>query len=311
MRFLKIGGKSLTDPPYNRFFDFIAPGADRFGILKSLLEEFQLNSLVLPIAGNRHFLIFPRGQGLKSSPGTGFPFRGQSPIVLAAHYDRVPQSPGANDNSAAVFHLIKAALRLEERKTGYWIIIFTDKEELGAGEGITSQGSYTLAETLRQEGLGEARVYIFDACGAGNTLIISTTTDHLLQNDAGTGARKAQRHIQGLRNLALETARNLNLEKTLLLPTPFSDDAGFLRAGIPAQTITTLPAAEAFPFAALLRGQPHFSDALLSRESQEIADKQRIPETWRSLNSPTDDHQRLTPEYYDQIIRFAVGLCRG
>ncbi|GHU69168.1 hypothetical protein FACS189450_01500 [Spirochaetia bacterium] len=298
----------LNDPPYNRFFDFIEAGADRFTIIKSLLEEFHLNSLVLPIAGNRHFFVFPQGQSLKSS--LGFPFRGKKPIVLAAHYDRVRASPGANDNSAAVFHLIKTALKLEGHRADNWIIIFTDKEELGAGEGIMDQGSYTLAETLRQGGLGGGRVFIFDACGAGDTLIISTTTDHLLRNDEGPGIRKARRQIQDLRRHALKTARDLNLAKVLLIPTPFSDDAGFLRAGIPAQTITMLPAAEAHPFATLLRGQPEFSDALLSREIQETADKQRIPETWRSLNSPEDNHLRLSPEHYGQIVSFAVGLCR-
>jgi hypothetical protein len=300
--------KDPADPPYNRFLDFIEAGADRFGIIKSLLEEFHLNSLVLPIAGNRHFFIFPRARSLKTS--AGFPFRDQNPVILAAHYDRVPQSPGANDNSAAVFHLIKTALKLEEQKAGRWIIIFTDKEELRAGEGITDQGSYTLAETLRQGGLGGPRVFIFDACGAGDTLIISTATDHLLRNDEGPGIRKARQQIQDLRRHALKTARDLNLQKVLLLPTPFSDDAGFLRAGIPAQTITMLPAAEAHPFAALLRGQPHFSGALLSREIQETADKERIPETWRSLNSPEDSHLRLSPEHYGQIVRFAAGLCR-
>jgi hypothetical protein len=310
VQFLKLRGKPLAEPPYNRFFDFIAPGADRFGILKNMLEELHFNSMVLPIAGNRHFFVFPWGQSLQFSSKNGFPFRGQSPIVLAAHYDRVPQSPGANDNSAAVFQLIKTALRLEARMIGNWIIIFTDKEELSAGEGITNQGSYTLAETLLKGGLSKARVYIFDACGAGDTLIISTTTDHLLRNDTGPGIRKAKQHIQGLRDHALEAARNLNLQKVLLLPTPFSDDAGFLRAGIPAQTITMLPGAEASPFAALLRGQPDFSDALLSREIQETANKQRIPKTWRSLNGPADSHLRLTPEYYDQIVRFAIDLCR-
>jgi hypothetical protein len=310
MQFLKLRGKPLSDPPYNRFFDFIAPDVDRFEILKTLLEEFHFKFMVLPIAGNRHFFVFPREQSLKSSSIKNFPFHGQNPIVMVAHYDRVPKSPGANDNSAAVFQLIKTALRLEARMEDRWIIIFTDKEELSAGEGITSQGSYTLAETLRQGGLSKARIYIFDACGTGDTLIISTTTDHLLRNDTGPGIRKARQHIQGLRNHALRTVHNLNMQKVLLIPTPFSDDAGFLRAGIPAQTITMLPAAEASPFAALLRGQPDFSDALLSREIQETANKQRIPKTWRSLNGPADSHLRLTPEHFDQIIRFAIDLCR-
>jgi hypothetical protein len=296
--------------PYNRFMEFIAPQADRYAILASMLDKAELNSLVLPISGNRHFFIFPKGNPVKPGDGAGFPFRGQSPIILAAHYDRVGGSPGANDNSAAVFHLLETAQRLYKEGTGYWIIIFTDKEELEQGEPLTDQGSYTLGETLRQGGLADARVYIFDACGTGDTLVISTVTDYLLKNDESPGSRKARQLIQDLRNHALETSGDLRMSKVLLAPTPFSDDAGFLRSGIPAQTITVLPTSEAAPFASLLRNRPDFADALISREVRRSADRMLIPETWRSLNGPSDSHLRLTPEFYDRIIRFAVALCR-
>jgi hypothetical protein len=296
--------------PYSRFFNFIAPGADRFGILKALTEEINLNSVVIPVKGNRHFFVFPGGQNIKAAAEGGFPFRGRSPVVLAAHYDRTPGSPGANDNSAAVFQLLKTAQRLGELGADYWIIIFTDKEELKAGEGIQDQGAFTLAENLRLWGLGNARVFIFDACGTGDTLIISNTTDYLLKNDERPGIRKARQLIQGLRDHALETARQLRLDKVLLIPTPFSDDAGFLRAGIPALTITALPEKEAAPYAGILRKRPDFAELLISGKLKEAADRQTIPETWRFINGPSDSHLRLTPESYGRIIRFAAELCR-
>ncbi|MDR2133862.1 MAG: Zn-dependent exopeptidase M28 [Treponema sp.] len=297
------------ESPYERFFDFIAPGADRYTILLAQTEKLALNSVVIPVNGNSHFFIFPRERGLK--PSAGVPFRGQSPAILVAHYDRAAGSPGANDNSAAVFQLLKAAIRLGELGADYWIVIFTDKEELGAGEGIRDQGSFALAEKLRTWGLGDARVFNFDACGTGDTFVISSTTDYLLKNDKRPGIRKAKQLILGLRDHALDTARYLGMDRVLLAPTPFSDDAGFLRAGIPAQTVTVLPAGEAGPYASLLRKRPEFADSLISGKIRDNADRLLIPETWRCLNGPSDSHLRLTPEFYDRVVRFAVELCRG
>jgi hypothetical protein len=296
---------------YTRFLDFIAPEADRYGILLSLTEQLGLNSAVLSVKGNRHFFIFPGGQKIAAAGQGGFPFSGRSPVVLAAHYDRVPGSPGANDNSAAVFHLLKTALGLEKIKAGYWIIIFTDKEELKTGEGIRDQGSFTLAEKLKSWGLGNSRVFILDACGSGDTIIVSNTTDYFLKNDGRPGILKIRPLIQDLRDHALRTARLLRLDRVLLIPTPFSDDAGFLRAGIPAQTITVLPSEEAAPYAALLRKRPEFAEALIAGTLHTAADRLLIPETWRCINGPSDSRLRLTPEHYNRIIRFALELCRG
>jgi hypothetical protein len=230
-------------------------------------------------------------------------------VVLVAHYDRVADSPGANDNSASVFLLIETALKLREKKALNWLIIFTDKEELTAGEGIRHQGSYTLARGLLSAGLGKGRFYTFDACGSGDTLIISTTADYLMKNERGLGISRTRQAVRRLRTRALETARRLRLDRVLLAPTPFSDDAGFLRAGIAAQTITVLPAREAIPFTSLLRTKPAFADALVKREVQESCDRRLIPETWRSLNGPQDSPHRLTPRYFGRVVRFALGLC--
>jgi hypothetical protein len=295
--------------PYHRFNDFLAPGADRFGILGNLLEEleFGYSSIVLGAPRGRkrrHFFVLPhRGQGF---PPGEFPA-----VVLVAHYDRAADSPGANDNSAAVFMLLEAGLRMREDALRNWLIIFTDKEELGPGEGIRDQGSYGLARNLRETALRDCRYYIFDACGSGDTLIISTMTDHLIKNETGPGAARTMRVVKTLREGALKTARKLMMDRVLLVPTPFSDDAGFLRAGLAAQTITVLPAGEAAGLASLLRSKPAYINALISREAKTTAAPLPLPETWRSLNGPGDSPQRLTPKNYPRVVQFACELCRG
>jgi hypothetical protein len=299
MQYLNSRGKPLTEPPFHRFFEFIAPEAKRFDILRSLLLEMGLNHMVFPVEGNRHFLIFP--------PGTGLPFQNRPAMVLAAHYDRAPGSPGANDNSAAVFLLLRAA----QKNQGSWVIILTDKEELREGQGIRDQGAYSLGEALRRNGIGAAKLFIFDACGAGDTLIISTGTDRLLQNERGAGALHTRFSIRALRDQALQAARNIGLDQVLLLPTPFSDDAGFLRSGINAQIITALPRAEASAFASVVRARPELAGALISREQARGLEKTLIPETWRRLNTPGDTYHKLWPECFDMVSRFAGELLRG
>jgi hypothetical protein len=293
----------MTGLPWGRFKKFINLEADRFGLLKELLEEAKLDFKVVTLSGNRHFFIAP--------PLPEEEFLRRRLTVLVAHYDRAPGSPGANDNSAGVFLLIQTALKLQAEKAFNWLIIFTDKEELGSGESIQSQGAYTLASGLRDAGLENAYIYSFDACGAGDTLIISTTVELLLKgNGSGPGKEKIRQSVQELRGRALEIARNLSMRKVLLIPTPFSDDAGFFRAGLAAQTITMLPSDECIRLVSVLRKNPLFADALVSREVQDTHDRRLIPETWRSLNGPGDSHLRLTPQHFRIVTRFAEALCR-
>jgi len=296
--------------PYERFFDFIAPEADRFAVLMDHIQKLGLNSLVISIEGNRHFFIFPKGLNLKLSAGDAFPFNGESPVVLTAHYDRVPGSPGANDNSAAVFQLLKTALKLDEMDIGDWIVIFTDKEELQSGEGFMEQGSYSLAKKLRQLGLLNAQIFNFDACGTGEVFVFSGTTDYLLDKNEKPGFRQASQRVKKLRKKVLDTARRLTIRHVLSVPTPFSDDAGFLQGGLPAQTITMLPENEASHLASQLRNHPEFVDQIISGSINDPVYWHKIPETWRTINGPADRHTRLTPEHYDRIVRFAVELCK-
>ena len=81
-----MSGISMTNWPWNHFRDFIAPEADRFAMLKKLMEQRQLTYNIITIEGNRHFFIAspPREEG----------FGRRNPTILVAHYDRYPGSPG-------------------------------------------------------------------------------------------------------------------------------------------------------------------------------------------------------------------------
>jgi len=285
--------------PWQRFQEFISPGADRFTILSELLNAAELDYSVLDLSGNRHFYI--------ASPPPEKEYLRRPPAMLVAHYDRASGSPGANDNSSGVFLLLETAIKLKKGGAKNWIIIFTDKEELTEGESIQDQGAYSLALGLKTMALKNPRIFSFDACGAGDTLIISTTLEYLLKKEGG---KKLQKSIIELRQFALDTARNLGMEKVLLAPTPFSDDLGFFRAGLSAQTITMLPSEECIRFVSELRKNPGFTEALISAELRGKASVKYIPETWRSLNSPADSHLRLTPEHFRTVVRFAEALCR-
>jgi len=309
---MNVGDKPewTAQSPYDRFSDFIAPDADRFEVLLDHIQSLKLNSLVLSIDGNRHFFIFPAGINLKLSPGSAFPFRGEDPVVLTAHYDRVEGSSGANDNSVAVLMLLKVAMNLGKMDANKWIVVFTDKEELCRGEGIQEQGSYSLARKLCRIGLENAKLFNFDACGTGETLVFSSTADYLLARNKKLNLQKTATRMKLLREKAFLVADKLQMSQVFSLPTPFSDDAGFLQGGMPAQTITVLPSAEAVPLASLVRNRTDFADAIISGGGGNPADRALIPETWRCINGPQDTPMRLTPRNYERVVRFAVELCR-
>ncbi|MCL2208817.1 MAG: M28 family metallopeptidase [Treponema sp.] len=303
------GNDWIKQSPYDRFNYFIAIKVDRYKTLLATVEKLRLNSLAVSISGNRHFLIFPPSRKLPRPLGSALPFAGQSPFMLVAHYDRVDGSPGANDNSIAVFHLLKAANILTQRGLSNWMIVFTDKEELTSGENFESQGSFTLAQKLRVWGLEKAKIFNFDACGTGDTLIFSNLTDSVLNNNDRPNIQKIKSDVQQLRNHALNTASLMHLEKFLIAPAPFCDDMGFLRAGFAVQTVTMLPSEEASAFEEILRKYPEFTKLLISGEIKKSNERRNLPSTWKNLNTVADTPDRLTPQNFNTIVNFVVELC--
>ncbi|MDR0444210.1 MAG: Zn-dependent exopeptidase M28 [Treponema sp.] len=296
--------------PYDHYFYFLAPKVDRFKMLVQKIESLKLNYTVVPVAGNKHIFVFPQNHKTLRPVDGVLPFKGGSPVMLVAHYDRVKNSPGANDNSIAVFFLLKVAMILTQKGADNWIIVFTDKEELSPGESLEAQGSFTLGEKMKASGLEKARVFNFDVCGAGNTFILSTTTDHILKSSNRPNLETLKKNISQLRAYALEACHTLKLDNFLLAPTPFSDDVGFLRAGLASQTITILPGKEAEQYEALLRSRPEFANILISGKTKEPAERRYLPDTWKCLNNEGDTAFRLTPQYFEQVVNFAVELCK-
>jgi hypothetical protein len=261
---------------------------------------------VVTLAGGRHFFIRPPVSEQPKPPDSGLI---PTPVIMVAHYDRVPGSPGANDNSAAVFELIEAALSLCAAKADGWFIIFTDKEEIEKGKGIRTQGAYMLARGLKKAGLSGGRCYIFDACGSGDALVISTAADHLLESRRGRGISQTKKTLEPLRAYAERSGRAVFGNKLYFLPAPFSDDAGFFRAGLSAQTITVLPSTEAAHFTAELLVNHALAGALFTREGRDPHSVARLPETWQRLNGERDTFECLTPAIFPRVAQFAAALC--
>ena len=297
--------------PYNRYFDFIKEDADRYSILLECLNSLNLNSAVIPVEGNRHIFIFPPHQKSIRATGGSFPFKGSNPFLFSAHYDRVPGSAGANDNSLAVFQLLSAAIHLKISGFEHWMIVFTDKEELKSGESFEDQGAFSLAKKLISWGLKNVKIFNFDACGTGDAFIFSTTTDSILKDKDNSNIIKIREEIRHLRDLAISAANSLRINKVLFAPTLFSDDLGFLRAGLAAQTITVLPLNEANKYESLLRSRPDFSDLIISGKIKDPSEYNQLPETWRCLNNHLDTPSRLTPQFFEQIVKFIVQLVTG
>jgi hypothetical protein len=238
------------------------------------------------------------------------PMDAKAAVVLAAHYDKVSGSPGANDNAASIFILIETIQKLLASGAENWLVIFTDKEELSENDGLRDQGAYQLALKLKCGPLGNARFFIFDCCGRGDTVIISTTAGHLLKTENGAGRIHLQKNLLNLRQTAIKKAAEAMLERCLLLPTPFSDDAGFLMAGAAAQLITVLPSREASEFSSLTRRNPIYINSLVNRKLKKRRDQSLFPQTWRIVNTPEDVEESLNPEHFAAMVKFAVALCK-
>jgi len=299
---------SFPKTPYDRFDEFTGGKSRRFDVLKSILDGLKLRYSVMEFGEKRHFIVSPRKEW--SSRG-GAKKCGRNAVrnVFIAHYDALQGCEGANDNASGVFVLLCAAMNLRESAED-WTIIFTDKEEIKPGEGIRTQGSYILACVLKDTRLAGADFFIFDACGRGATIVISTLADYLIKKGLSGGAPQLKKKFGDLRNRAVIAAGRGVSNKVILMPTPFSDDAGFLAAGIAAQTITALPDSEAALFIQLSRSNPLYIKGLINRKFSAGINPAFLPETWRQLNSPADTKDKLDFRAAKGIIKLITALSK-
>jgi hypothetical protein len=275
------------------FRQFISPGIDRKNFLCSLLEKKSINYSIIPLDDKFHIYInFP-----KTDYNPAFKIK-----TLLVHYDRFGTSPGANDNSAAVFQLIDWI----EHQNIYqhnMRIIFTDGEELSglpSGKANLVQGSFALAELFKRLGLTTDDIYVLDCTGRGEVLVISTAGKDI---EASFAFRK---NFNSLYERAITIAKTVSPESWITAPVPYGDNAGFIANGIPAILISVLPKQEATEYLRDLQKNRSLKKQIMDHSDNAAYE----PETWRRLHTQFDDITSLNIEAFKLIEKFLNLLAK-
>ena len=247
----------------SEFKDFIASDCDRAAFIQNNLKQAGLEAPIMQMEGKNHIYVkFPQSQYNPT-------FRIKTVI---AHYDRFPGSPGANDNSAAVFCLMEWATQLARLAHPVFHnirLIFTDGEELGAA-GVAEQGAFPLAQVFRRLGITNDDIFVFDCMGRGDVSILTQTV---------LPPKAPARFVKDFSALEQRAASLLQASangRWFSLPCNYSDNASFIANGIPAVAITMLPSAE------------------VTAATQGIQ-----PQTWQLLHTTGDNFASLTPQSFE------------
>lgn len=296
------------------FKSFLEKGVDRCKFIADWLTENKIPNTVISLGKKKHIIVKYGANNYNKFFKTK---------TLVAHYDREKNTQGANDNSAACIQLMLFAKHLLQLNSEHNIkIIFTDGEETGA-KGISEQGSYLLGSGLKKLKMDNDDIFVFDMCGRGDVLILS-------QSGIFGRAKKNIVALDILHSKICEYAQHACPNQWLSLLTPYSDNAGFIAAGLSAQVITILPRAEAELLAQYLP-KHIFSNCFQTRNSKNetaitsLIDliiknkkpeetsplKKIIPYTWQVMHTPQDSLESLTPQAFvllDKILKFLINV---
>jgi len=294
---------SISEIPGSSTFEaFLGEGLDRCTFISAWLRARGIPHTAVELAGRRHLVV----RFDQSAYDPRFRMK-----TLVAHYDRASGTPGANDNSAACFQLMLFAARLAAADAGPHNIrlFFTDGEEAAGTKGITGQGAFALGSGLRRLKMTEDDVYVLDACGRGDTLVLSTAGI----DEHGRSPFSVKQQV--LHERSVDLARRVSREHWVRLPTPYSDNAGFIASGIPAQVITVLPHNEAAALLHALATAPAERARLVRvitgnhRLEAGSTDTALIPETWRLMHTPQDATATLSAEAFRLVERLLTEIA--
>jgi hypothetical protein len=255
------------------FKNFTDLSIDRFKFLAAILETLKLPYKLLEIRGAKHLVVYPDNLLTNCT-------------CFIAHYDRVPGTPGANDNSASVFYLIEHLSRIKD-KNHSTLGIFTDKEEISCSDSVKSQGAYGLGEYFKQNNL-KPYIYIFDMCGIGSTLLLGTGGETLLKKNSSR-YKKTILELEKLKLRAQETFLSVNYGEFFYLTPMFSDDLGLLLNGFPSVLISLLPYREAVEYQ---------------------KNPEKLPLSWRCNHTPLDTLETLDPASGEIILHLMDKLSK-
>lgn len=272
------------------FKTFLDPDCDRCQFIRDRLAASGIKTVIIPEGDAKHIYV-------------QYPLSFYNPIfkikTVVVHYDRVENSPGANDNSAAVFQVMDWAVRLLQFKSTHNVrIIFSDGEELTS---ITELGSYQLAHRFRRLGITKDDVYVFDCCGRGEILIVSD------RESVPPGNKQFIQRYTSLVQRARSLASHTSLGKWMSMPVPYSDNAAFMACGIPAVAFTILPAEEASAYSyELTRGG--LSADIVMRRASDVHDQ--LPLTWQQMHTAEDRIENLTESAFKLMRKLLDNLAQ-
>jgi hypothetical protein len=231
----------LSDLPPALLYDMHAfsQSEDRFAFLRHWLGRCGIIGRKIETQGYRHLLVRFNQHPYDIHKKT---------LIFIAHYDKVPQSPGANDNGAAVFQLLSLAGRLQQSSSHHNVqILFTDGEELLDGVQANQQGAYLLARLFQKNGIKNCRFYIFDMCGIGNTIVMGGAGSALLKQSVEDHLIPQSFYQQVMQELdyGATVVQKFQNHPTDRIYTLFSDDLGLLLNGYPAICFSVLPQEQA------------------------------------------------------------------
>lgn len=294
----------------NDIQQFCEPDCNRYQFLIDWLTKEEITHSVIPTGTARHIMI--RLDKIR-------PYLKRYYVkTLVAHYDRVPGTPGANDNSAAVFQLLYSISKLKAFKSAHNIqIILTDKEELHPGESVVNQGAYQLAHLFREKKINNCMFFVFDMCGIGDTLISGRAGLQLLKAKYESEVRfkkmydQMQKFSASLADIFLQFRNG----EFFNLNSLFSDDLGFLLNRYPALQISVLPFKEAVKTKEklLLVKNEQWKQiqvkGMLSSEYKEFL-KPMLPPSWRNNHKADDVVENLSIEAFDLVFDFILELAQ-
>jgi hypothetical protein len=176
-----------------------------------------------PFARHRFATFEGRGENFAVDVGGG-----DRVLILAAHHDAVPGSPGANDNAASVAILLTLLERLAASPpAGLRVrLLFPACEELG----YLGARAYVRQASLA----GIVGMLSLELCGIGDTLAVWDATEETPFLRTIRGA------FESLGRRADESYHVVGK-----IPVFGSDHRAFAAAGVPAYGLTVVPAAEA------------------------------------------------------------------
>lgn len=136
----------------------VGDNKDRFNSIVSILNSLKIDHDIYDYGNGKNIYIHFGQNKFKN--------------LFIAHHDKIELAPGANDNGAAIIELIYFAEYLKNNNINKDLTIcFTDNEEnLTRFENLEHMGSYKIIEDHNSK---IESVVVFDACGIGDSLIIS------------------------------------------------------------------------------------------------------------------------------------------